>query len=431
LYNVEGSAHRTECFGATAGRIEQNTRVKIGGNPIEGFRKLKSWVASANQTGTDFPLENLPYGVFRKRGKTEAPRVGVAIGNQILDIGRCGQNGLFEGEADFAASACQAPSLNFLMSLGAPNCHALRVRITELLSEGSAELRDGELIPMDAAEMFLPCEIGDYTDFYASIHHATRVGKLFRPANPLHVNYKQLPIAYHGRSSSIVVSGAPVRRPKGQRGPDSFGPTESLDYEIEVAAFIGTASKLGEPVPIEAASAHLFGLCLLNDWSARDLQKWESQPLGPFLGKNFATSISPWVVPMEALEPYRTEAVSHDPPPLPYLSSVSDQQTGAFDITLEVWLNGERLSRGNFREMYWTFAQMVTHHTSNGCNLRVGDLLASGTASGAAEESRGCMLEINSGRFLEDGDEVILLGYCERDGLPRIGFGECRGTVTG
>ena len=396
---------------------------------------MTSWVASANRAGTDFPIENLPYGVFRSPGKADAPRVGVAIGDRVLDIGRCGQNGLFEGAADFAASACQAPSLNYLMSLGAPHWHALRARITELLSEGCPDLQQDEgliaaaLIPMDEAEMFLPCEIGDYTDFYASIHHATRVGTLFRPANPLLPNYNQLPIAYHGRASSIVVSGAPVRRPKGQTGATSFGLTKSLDYEIEVAAFIGKANALGEPVGINKADAHLFGLCLLNDWSARDIQKWESQPLGPFLGKSFATSISPWVVPMEALAPYRTTAVSHDC--LPYLFSETDRQSGAIDITLEVWLNQELMSRGNFREMYWTFAQMVTHHTSNGCNLRVGDLIASGTASGAAEESRGCLLEINSGRFLEDGDEVILRGYCEREGLPRIGFGECRGRVAG
>lgn len=404
---------------------------------------MTSWVTSANRTGTDFPIENLPYGVFRKRGKADAPRVGVAIGDHVLDIGRCGQNGLFDGTADFAASACQAPSLNFLMSLGAPHWHMLRARITELLSESSPDLqqqRDGlvaaALIPMEEAEMFLPCEIGDYTDFHASIQHATRVGKLFRPANPLLPNYKQLPIAYHGRTSSIVVSGAPIRRPKGQGRADSFGPTESLDYEIEVGAFIGTGNMLGEPVGIDEASAHLFGLCLLNDWSARDIQKWESQPLGPFLGKSFATSISPWVVTMEALAPYRTAAVPHDPAPLPYLFSEADQQNGAIDITLEVWLRRagaaeELMSHGNFREMYWTFAQMVTHHTSNGCNLRVGDLIASGTASGAAEESRGCLLEINASRFLEDGDEVILRGYCEREGLPRIGFGECRGTVVG
>ena len=381
-------------------------------------------------------MENLPYGVFRKRGRADAPRVGVAIGDHVLDIGRCGQNGLFDGSADFAASACQAPSLNFLMSLGAPHWEALRARITELLSESCPDLqqqRDGlvaaALIPMEEAEMFLPCEIGDYTDFYASIHHATRVGKLFRPANPLLPNYRQLPIAYHGRASSIVVSGAPIRRPKGQTRADSFGPTESLDYEIEVGAFIGAGNALGESVGIDEAGTHLFGLCLLNDWSARDIQKWESQPLGPFLGKSFATSISPWVVTMEALAPYRTTAVPHDPAPLPYLFSEADQQNGAIDITLEVWLRDELMSRGNFREMYWTFAQMVTHHTSNGCNLRVGDLIASGTASGAAEESRGCLLEINSGRFLKDGDEVILRGYCEREGLPRIGFGECRGTV--
>lgn len=401
---------------------------------------MTSWVASANRTGTDFPIENLSYGVFRKRGKADAPRVGVAIGDHMLDIGRCGQNGLFDGAADFAASACQAPSLNFLMSLGAPHWHALRARITELLSESCPDLqRDDQLvaaalIPMEEAGMFLPCEIGGYTDFYASIHHVTRVGKLFRPANPLLPNYKQLPIAYHRRASSIVVSGAPIRRPKGQTRADSFGPTESLDYEIEVGAFIGRGNALGEPVGIDEAGTHLFGLCLLNDWSARDIQKWKSQPLGPFLGKIFATSISPWVVTMEALAPYRTAAVPHDPAPLPYLFSEADQQNGTIDITLEVWLRRagaaeELMSRGSFREMYWTFAQMVTHHTSNGCNLRVGDLIASGTASGAAEESRGCLLAINSGRFLEDGDEAILRGYCEREGLPRIGFGDCRGTA--
>ena len=390
---------------------------------------MTSWVPSANRTGTDFPLENLPYGVFRKRGKADAPRVGVAIGDHVLDIGRCGQNGLFEGAADFAASACQAPSLNFLMSLGAPHWAALRARTIELLSESypDPEQVAAALVPIAEAEMFVPCEIGDYTDFYASIHHATRVGELFRPANPLPPNYRQLPIAYHGRASSIVLSGAPIRRPTGQTGADSFGRTGSLDYEIEVGAFIGTGSTLGEPLGIEQAGAHLFGLCLLNDWSARDIQKWESQPLGPFLGKSFATSISPWVVTMEALAPYHVPALVHDS--LPYLSSEQDQQQGAIDITLEVFLNGELMSRGNFREMYWTLAQMVTHQTSNGCNLRVGDLIASGTASGEAEESRGCLLEINTGRFLEDGDEVILRGYCERAGLPRIGFGECRGAV--
>jgi fumarylacetoacetase len=361
----------------------------------------------------------------------EAPRVGVAIGNQVLDIGLCGQNGLFEGTADFAAAACQAPWLNFLMSLGPSHWRALRERLTELLSETGPDL-ESALLPMEDAEMFLPCEIGDYTDFYASIHHATRVGKLFRPANPLLPNYKTLPIAYHGRASSVVVSGAPIRRPRGQR--PAYGPTESLDYEIEVGAFIGTANRLGEPVGIDDAGSHVFGLCLLNDWSARDIQKYESQPLGPFLGKSFATSISPWVVTMDALAPYRAAAVPHDPAPLPYLYSDADQAQGAIDLFLEVWLRRKgaepvRLSHGNFREMYWTIAQMVTHHTSNGCNLRVGDLISSGTASGDSDESRGCLLEMESDRFLEDGDEVILRGYCERPGLPRIGFGECRGTV--
>ncbi len=327
------------------------------------------------------------------------------------------------------------------MLLGVSSWRVLRERLTELLSENCPDLQEDQklveasLIPMNSAEMFVPCAIGDYTDFYASIHHATRVGRLFRPANPLLPNYRHVPIAYHGRASSIVVSGAPIHRPKGQTKMDSFGPTEALDYEIEVGAFIGTGNRLGEPIPIDEAASHVFGLCLLNDWSARDIQRWESLPLGPFLGKSFATSISPWVVTMDALAPYRTAIAPHDPPPLPYLFSEADQQGGAIDIMLEVWLKRAnetapiRMSRGNFSEMYWTIAQMITHHTSNGCNLRAGDLIASGTASGASEDSRGCLLEIDSSRFLEDGDEVIMRGYLQRDGLPRIGFGECRGKV--
>jgi fumarylacetoacetase len=393
---------------------------------------LKSWVESANRHGTDFPIENLPYGVFRRRGRTEVPRVGVAIGDHVLDIGLCEQNRLFEGSADHA-------------ELLSPQCQDLQRNV---------ELVTTALVPMEAAEMFLPYDIGNYTDFYASIHHASRVGKLFRPDNPLFPNYKQVPIAYHGRASSVVVSGSTIRRPMGQTKMNSFGPTEALDYEIEMGAFIGVSNRLGEPVAIVEAASHVFGLCLLNDWSARDVQAWESQPLGPFLSKSFATSVSPWVVSMDALAPYRAPAADHEQAPLPYLSSEQDREHGAFDISLEVWIQSEqmradgiaaaRVSRGNLREMYWTFAQMVAHHTSNGCNLRTGDLIGSGTTSGSSEDSRGCLLEITSRgteplslpngetrRFLENGDEVILRGYCERDGLPRIGFGECRGTIAG
>ncbi len=427
---------------------------------------MKSWIESANRPGADFPLENLPYGVFRRRGAAESPRVGIAIGDQILDVGRCGQNGLFEGTADDAAAACQAPVLNFLMLQGGQHWRALRARVTELLNETcpdlrrDRQLRDEAFIAMADAEMFLPCEIGDYTDFYASLFHAARVGKLFRPDKPLLPNYKYVPIAYHGRASSIVIGGSPIRRPLGQMksktsDAPSFGPCQMLDYELEAGILIGTGNPLGEPIPIDEADSHVFGLCLVNDWSARDIQSWEYQPLGPFLGKNFVTTISPWVVPMDALAPYRTQAAVRppgDPDPLPYLRSEDDQQHGAIDLHLEVYLQSTqmrhdyvapmRLSRGNFREMYWTIAQMIAHHTSNGCNLRAGDLIASGTVSGESEQSRGCLLELTSRgaepvtlpngetrRFLENGDEVILRAWCEAPGLPRIGFGECRGTV--
>ena len=301
--------------------------------------------------------------------------------------------------------------------------------------------------------MLLPVAIGDYTDFYASVHHATNVGSMFRPDNPLLPNYKWLPIGYHGRSSSIVVSGTPVRRPSGQTKDDAspapvFGPSKRLDYEMELGMFIGPGNDLGEPIAVGSALDHVFGFCLVNDWSARDVQTWEYQPLGPFLAKSFATSISPWIVTLDALEPFRTRAferASGDPEPLPYL-----RDDVGYDINVEVWLRTKkmsepvRLSRGNFRDMYWTVAQLVAHHTSNGCNLRPGDLLASGTISGPEKDARGCLLELTwrgtepiqlptgeTRRFLEDGDEVILRAYCEREGVPRIGFGECRGVVVG
>jgi fumarylacetoacetase len=374
---------------------------------------VKSWVESANGH-PDFPLENLPMGRFRWNGEVHK---GFAIGDSIL-IG------------DDRGAARQ------------------------LLADGAANRDETakRLVKQADVEMLLPCDIGNYTDFYASIHHATNVGSMFRPDNPLLPNYKWIPIGYHGRASSIVVSGTAFHRPKGQtrddaNAPPQFGPSKRLDYELEVGAIIGRKNSLGEPVPIEHAEEHILGLCLVNDWSARDVQTWEYQPLGPFLAKNFATSVSPWIVTLDALEPFRvpvTPRAEGDPAPLPYLTSPHD---GAFDITLEVWLRSDKMreamlvSRGNVRDMYWTFAQLVAHHTSNGCNLQSGDLIASGTVSGTAKESRGCLLErtwrgtepleLPSGetrKFLEDGDEVIFRGYCERDGL-RIGFGECRGSV--
>jgi fumarylacetoacetase len=385
---------------------------------------------------TDFPIENLPFGVFDAGGE---PHICSAIEDSVLDLHACVREGLID------EPSLLEPVLNAFMARDVTV--AVKRRIRELL-RGDVERH---LLPMKDARMLLPVRIGDYTDFYASVHHATNVGSMFRPDNPLLPNYKWIPIGYHGRSSSIVVSGTDVKRPHGQtredqNAPPVFGPSRRLDYEMELGMFIGRGNALGSPVPAAAALEHVFGFCLVNDWSARDIQTWEYQPLGPFLAKNFATSISPWIVTLDALEPYRTTAFKRaegDPEPLPYL-----RDEVGFDITVEVWLRtarmteAVRLSRGNFRDMYWTVAQLVAHHTSNGCNLQPGDLLASGTISGTDKDSRGCLLELTwrgtepiqlpSGetrKFLEDGDEVILRGYCEREGLPRIGFGECRGVV--
>jgi len=424
--------------------------------------KLKSWVESANLAGIDFPIQNLPFGVFRRKAVSEEARAGVAIGDQVLDVGACREAGLFDGDADKAAAACERSSLNQLMSLGLPYWSALRRRLSELLRE-SARDKDRvrrALLPLKDAKMFLPAEIGDYTDFYASIYHATNVGSMFRPDNPLLPNYKYVPIGYHGRSSSIVVSGTPVRRPSGQLKDErderpTFAPSKRLDYELEVAAFVGPGNAMGQPIDIKQADQHIFGICILNDWSARDIQAWEYQPLGPFLAKNFASTISPWVVTMEALAPFRVPAFvrpKDDPSPLPYLSSSEEERRGGIDLTIEVYLLSPemrnrkmepvRVSRGNFKEMYWTLAQMVAHHTCNGCNLRPGDLLGSGTVSGPTRDSLGSLLELTwrgseplklpSGeerKFLEDGDEVIMRGYCEGYGAVRIGLGECRGSV--
>ncbi len=393
---------------------------------------LQSWEETAQRPGTDFPIQNLPYGAFRT--KTDpAPHAGVAIGDFILDL-----RGIFDGD------------LNALMALPAAQRRELRREISKILSNPQQRRT---LIPNADAEMLLPARIGDYTDFYASVHHATNVGSMFRPDNPLLPNYKWLPVAYHGRSSSIVVSGTAFHRPHGQiteqtNGPPVFAPSRQLDYELELGAFLGPGNAMGEQIPIASAEEHIFGVCLLNDWSARDIQRWEYQPLGPFLAKNFATSISPWIVTLDALDPFRcapAPRATGDPAPLPHLASGGD---GGIDLTLEVWLRSARMaepmlvSRGNFAVMYWTLAQMVAHHASNGCPLRPGDLIGSGTVSGPVPESRGCLLErtwrgteplqLPTGeqrRFLEDGDEVILKGYCEREGFARIGLGECRGVV--
>ncbi|WP_263419848.1 fumarylacetoacetase [Terriglobus albidus] len=416
-----------------------------------------SWVASANDPESDFPIQNLPYGVFLYR---ETAHLGVAIGDQILDLYTCADHGLLSSLSREVVSACRARTLNPLMSLGRDAWSALRRQLMALLDAGYEKKRDVEalLIPMKDAIMRLPVDIGDYTDFYASIYHATRVGSLFRPDNPLLPNYKYVPIGYHGRVSSIVISGSEIRRPCGQTKAAAaeapvFGPSKSLDYELEIGILVGTGNSPGHSIPIDKAEEHIFGLCLVNDWSARDIQSWEYQPLGPFLAKNFATTISPWVVPLEALSPYRVPAFERpadDPAPLPYLASSSREKDG-IDLTLEVYLQSEAmrqqqmpamiLSRGNLRDLYWTIGQLVTHHTCNGCNLRPGDLLATGTISGPAAGSEGCLLEkrqnpeplrLPTGEtrtFLEDDDEIIFRAYTQRSGLPRIGFGDCTGRV--
>jgi fumarylacetoacetase len=386
----------------------------------------QSWVDSANRPGGDFPVQNLPLGVFQAPGEDQ-PRLGVAIGDFILDI----------------AEWLSGDTLNGYFALPATQRRDLRRELSRALEAGSLAR---PLYPQADCTMRLPAAVGDYTDFYASIDHATNVGRMFRPDNPLLPNYKHVPIAYHGRSSSLVVSGTPVRRPCGQLGEGRFGPTRELDYEVELGAFLGPGNTLGEPIPVGQAPDHVAGVCLLNDWSARDVQRWEYQPLGPFLAKNFATSLSPWVVTAEALAPFRTEAKAHDVPVLPYLH---EPGPGAFDITVEAWLRTPgtaepvRISRANFKDMYWTLGQMVAHHTSNGCPLRPGDVIGSGTVSGPDRGNRGCLLELTwkgadpvrlpgggQRTFLEDGDELTLTGYCEREGFARIGLGSCRGTIT-
>jgi len=426
--------------------------------------RAASWVASAQAEGGDFPLQNLPFGVFRRAGRGEAFRVGVAIGDQVLDVGAAARAGIFEGPAAAPAAACGQDTLNALMAMGPAAWHALREALFDgLRSEAAAAMRQTLapcLVPQSEVEMSLPARIGNYTDFYTSIHHARNVGRVVRPDSPLPDNFQWLPIAYHGRASSVVASGTPFRRPMGQSRPPGertprFGACARLDFELELGIWVGPGNALGERVPITQAEAHVFGLCLLNDWSARDHQFWEMDPLGPFLGKNFCTSVSPWIVTLEALAPFRAPLARQagDPPALPYLDSAEVRRAGALDIQLEVRLQsaahrarglaGDPVTATSFRHQYWSVAQMVTQHTVGGCNLQPGDLLGSGTISGPTPGEAGALVELSRGgtcdvplpgtgeqrRFLQDGDCVILRGWCERPGAARIGFGECRGEV--
>jgi fumarylacetoacetase len=426
---------------------------------------LKSWVESANDPNTDFPIQNLPFCIFYDdaRKHTEI-HVGVVIGDQVLNLDDCFEDGLFDGSyQEFLGSRRMWSCLDGLMDFSPQRRETLRKRISEILKSGFARhdlVAEHLSLFSDCTFEDLPAVIGNYTDFYCSIFHACNVGSMFRPDNPLLPNYKYVPIGYHGRASSIVISGTDIKRPHGQNHSDAekppvFIPCKNLDYEMEVGFFVGQGNQLGEPIPISEAEKHIFGLCLVNDWSARDIQAWEYQPLGPFLAKNFATTVSPFVVTMEALAPFRTAAFERDPQdpqPLDYLSDPQSQKFGGFDINLEVYIQTEKmrdeniephlLSRSNMKDLYWTIGQMLTHHASNGCNLQTGDLMATGTVSGKSKQERGCLLELTwrgtepidlpngeQRRFLEDGDEVIMKGYCEREGFRRIGFGECRGRI--
>jgi fumarylacetoacetase len=422
---------------------------------------LRSWVACANDDKCDFPIQNLPFAVFRRARSGEQFRGGVAIGDQILDLGAAARTGILDGLAAHAAAAGGQDKLNALMALGARAWSALRLALSRALRQSAAQeaaLRPC-LVPQSDVEYDVPARIGDYTDFYTSVHHATNIGRQFRPDNPLLPNYKWIPIGYHGRSSSIGISGESFPRPVGQtmaantKAPVA-GASGRLDIELELGIFIGSGNARGKPISMAQAEDHVFGICLLNDWSARDLQGWEYQPLGPFLSKNFATTLSPWVVTLEALAPYRTAFVrpESDPQPLAYLDSTHNRAQGSFDIQLQVQLEtqqmraasrpGKTICRTSYRHAYWTVAQLVAHHTVNGCNLRAGDLFGSGTLSGPTLSEAGALIELTAGgkhpitlptgesrTWLEDGDRVTLRGWCDKPGAARIGFGECVGTV--
>jgi len=445
---------------------------------------LASWVESANDPETDFPIQNLPF-VMCDPDNGDGPQIGVVIGDMVVPLRSLWKRGLLRSvlEADCALAAPAACPCDTqpqcACALSCEQRRGLRSELSRVLStDADVEQRkhvEEVMIELHPEQLLLPMQARDYTDFYASVYHATNVGSMFRPDNPLLPNYKWIPVGYHGRASSVVRSGTPITRPHGQQAPSEeggtpiFGPCKLLDYELEMGVVIGHGNALGQPISMAEAEDHVLGLCLLNDWSARDIQKWEYQPLGPFLAKNFATTVSPYIVTMEALAPFRCAAMDRpagDPKPLPHLDSPANRESGGFDITLEVFLASEemrrrglapaRISRGNFKDMYWTAAQMIAHHTSNGCNLQPGDLIGSGTVSGPRRESRGCLLELTwdgdpwanppvikpgtartpielptgeTRKFLEDGDEVIIRGYCQREGFRRIGFGECRGVI--
>ena len=411
---------------------------------------LGSWVESANEVGGNFPIQNLPWGVFSSSEGED--RIGVAIGDMILDVRQAIDTLALQGLPPETACSLCSPTLNAFMGQGPRSWRAARRSISSLLAHG-ADPHPQLLIPQSSVSMRLPAHIGDYTDFYASRHHASNVGRMFRPdAEPLLPNYLNLPVGYHGRASSVVVSGAPIRRPMGQLkpddGPSQHGPCRLLDYEMEMGVFVGQGSSMGHPISIEEADNHLFGIVILNDWSARDIQKWEYQPLGPFNAKNFGTSISPWIVTMEALAPFRRpgpERLPEDPALLDYLIPRSDD---VLDVTVDVYLVSEqmrseqiaphRISRGNLSDLTWTFSQMLAHHSSTGCPMRPGDLMGSGTISGPEKDSRGCLLEMTwrgqepvelpdgtQRKFLQDGDEIIMSAFCQSDGAMRIGLGDC------
>ena len=423
--------------------------------------KLISWVASANLPGNDFPIQNLPFAIFRRKDSAETFRGGVAIGDQVLDLAALSSKNVLNGDAQQALLAASGSTLNYFMALGHTAWSSLRLALSRLLREDAKQqaITAQCLLDMEDVEYALPAHIGDYTDFYTSIHHATNVGKLFRPDNPLLPNYRWVPIGYHGRASSVVLSGHDVRRPLGQLMPPgaerpTLAPSKRLDFELELGIFVGAGNSLGTPITMDQAEQHVFGICLLNDWSARDIQGWEYQPLGPFLSKSFATSISPWIVTLEALAPYRLPFTrdADEPQPLPYLDSEHNRAAGAFDIQLKITLAtpsmreaelpAHTICQTSYRHAYWTLAQLITHHTVNGCNLQAGDLLGSGTLSGPEPHQLAAMLEITQGGkipltlpngeqriFLEDGDQVTLRGWCATKDAARIGFGECIGTV--
>lgn len=423
--------------------------------------ELRSWVEAANDKNGDFPIQNLPVAVFRRAGSDEQFRAGVAIGESLIDLSASCLSPHLSEPGLAVIKPASSSSLNEFMAAGRRAQRALRGDLSRILRHDFPEKKSvaGALVELREAEFKIPARIGDFSDFYCSIHHATNVGKLFRPENPILPNYRWLPVGYQGRTSSILLSEQSIVRPKGQiLTPGAADPIYSdcrrLDYEAELGVFVGAGNALGIPIPIDQVEDHLFGVCLLNDWSARDIQSWEYQPLGPFLAKSFATSISPWVVTLDALDPYRRphSRPDGDPAPLPHLTSSNDAKRGAIDIKVAIHLLSAtmrarglppvRLSLSNYADAYWTIAQVVAHQTSNGCNLQPGDLMGTGTISGPSPESRGCLLELSEGGrspvslpsgetrgFLEDGDTVILSAWCEAEGRARIGFGECRTTV--